>query len=158
MSSLPSLGRRGEGWVLIQGLILVAIFFAGLTEAPFADFSWIALSAVGMLLMLAGGVMALLGVRSLGKGLTALPHPRDGSELVSTGVYRLVRHPIYGGLVLMALGFSLLTTPWALVPAVLLAVVLDLKRRVEEDFLTAAYAEYPAYRHAVPHALVPYVW
>jgi protein-S-isoprenylcysteine O-methyltransferase Ste14 len=44
------------------------------------------------------------------------------------------------------------------VPTAALAVVLDLKRRVEEDFLVATYAGYAAYRLAVPRALVPYLW
>jgi len=116
------------------------------------------LAAVGAVALLAGVVVAGLALTGLGSALTAMPAPLEGQTLRTTGIYALVRHPIYGGLVLTALGFSLLTTPWALVPSTLLAVVLDLKRRVEEDFLTATYADYPAYRRAVPHALVPYVW
>jgi protein-S-isoprenylcysteine O-methyltransferase Ste14 len=159
VSSLPSLGRRGEGWVLIQGVILVAIFFAGLTEAPFGDFGWIALTGLGMLLMLAGGVLAVLGVRSLGKGLTALPHPRDGSELVSTGTYRLVRHPIYGGLVIGALGYGLAMQ--ALVTAVagslVLLVFFRLKSAREEVWLEQRYPGYPAYR-AKTRRMLPFIY
>ena len=117
-----------------------------------------ALAVVGAVALLAGVVVAGLALTGLGSALTAMPAPLEGETLRTTGIYALVRHPIYGGLVLMALGFSLLTTPWALLPTAALAVVLDLKRRVEEDFLTATYTDYPAYRRAVPHALVPYVW
>ena len=159
MSSLPSLGRRGEGWVLIQGVLLVAIFFAGLTEAPFSDFSWIALTVLGMLLMLVGGSFAILGVRSLGKALTALPHPRDGGELVSSGVYRLVRHPIYGGLVIGALGYGLAMQ--ALVTAVagslVLLVFFTLKSAREEVWLEQRYPGYPAYR-AKTRRMLPFIY
>ena len=159
MSSLPSLGRRGEGWVLIQGVLLVAIFFAGLTEAPFSNFRWIALTGIGMVLMLVGGAFAILGVRSLGKGLTALPHPRDGSELVSSGVYRLVRHPIYGGLVIGALGYGLAMQ--ALVTAVagpfVLLVFFTLKSAREEVWLEQRYPGYPAYR-ARTRRMLPFIY
>jgi protein-S-isoprenylcysteine O-methyltransferase Ste14 len=116
------------------------------------------LALVGGVALLGGIAVAGLALTGLGSALTAMPAPLQGQTLRTTGIYALVRHPIYGGLVFLALGFSLLTSPWALVPTVLLAVVLDLKRRVEEDFLTATYADYPEYRRAVPHALVPYVW
>jgi protein-S-isoprenylcysteine O-methyltransferase Ste14 len=81
-----------------------------------------------------------------------------GAPLRTDGLYGVVRHPIYLGLLLMAAGFSLATTPWGLLVTALLAVVLDLKRRVEERWLDATYPQYAAYRAAVPHALIPYVY
>jgi protein-S-isoprenylcysteine O-methyltransferase Ste14 len=159
VSSLPSLGRRGEGWVLIQGVLLVLIFIAGLIEAPFGEVGGIALTVAGLLLMVAGGVFAVLGVRSLGKGLTPLPHPREGGELVSTGVYRLVRHPIYGGLVIGALGYGLAMQ--ALVTAVAGSVVLlvffTLKSAREEVWLEQRYPGYPAYR-AKTRRMLPFIY
>ena len=74
-------------------------------------------------------------------------------------MYGVVRHPIYFGLLLMAAGFALVTTPWGLLVTLGRSrVVLDLKRRVEERFLLATYPDYAAYRCTVPHALVPYLW
>jgi len=64
-----------------------------------------ALAAVGLAAMAAGGLLALRGVIDLRESLTALPHPRDGATLVEHGVYRLVRHPIYGGIIIGSLGF-----------------------------------------------------
>lgn len=113
---------------------------------------------LGLVLLVAGLVLAGLGLAGLGSALTAVPAPLADRTLRTRGVYGVVRHPVYGGLVLAALGFALLTTPWALVPAAVLAVVLDLKRRVEEDFLASTYPGYDDYRRAVPRALVPGVW
>ena len=159
MSSLPSLGRRGEGWVLIQGVILVAIFVAGLTESSFSGDGPMVVTVLGVVLMVLGGILAVLGVRSLGRGLTALPHPRDGSELVSTGVYRLVRHPIYGGLVIGALGYGL--AMHAMVTAVVGSIVLlaffRLKSAREEVWLEQRYAGYPAYR-AATRRILPFIY
>ncbi len=118
----------------------------------------VAVALVGALALLGGLVLAAMALTGLGPALTAVPEPLKGQTLRTDGVYAVVRHPIYGGLMLMALGFSLQTTPWALAPTAALAVVLDLKRRVEEDFLTVTYRGYPAYRRTVPKALIPYLW
>jgi len=159
VSSLPSLGRRGEGWVLIQGVILVAIFVAGLTESSFSGDGPMVVTVLGVVLMVLGGILAVLGVRSLGRGLTALPHPRDGSELVSTGVYRLVRHPIYGGLVIGALGYGLAMHAMvtAVVGSIALLAFFRLKSAREEVWLEQRYAGYPAYR-AATRRILPFIY
>ena len=156
---IPRLGSRGQGWVALQMALLLAIAVVGIVgRGGWPDGARSALGVVGGVLMVAGVVVAGMALTGLGSALTAMPAPIEGETLRTGGVYALVRHPIYGGLIIAALGFSLVTTPWALVPTAALAAVLDLKRRVEEDFLTATYADYPDYRRAVPHALLPYVW
>jgi protein-S-isoprenylcysteine O-methyltransferase Ste14 len=159
VSSLPSLGPRGEGWVLIQGVLLVAVFFLGLTETPFSGDAWTLVSVVGVALMVCGGIVAVLGVRSLGRGLTALPHPNEQSQLISSGVYGFVRHPIYTGIVLAALGYGL--AMHALVTAVVGTAVLlgffTLKSMREEVWLERRYPDYPAYR-ARTKRIIPFVF
>lgn len=148
MSALPSLGPRGEGWVVIQGVLLVAIFLAGLFEGSVPSQGLTVVSIVGGVLMAGGGVLAVLGVLSLGSSLTALPHPRDGSELVETGVYGLVRHPIYGGLVIAALGYGLVmgAPVTAVVGSLVLLAFFTAKSAREEVWLEHRYPGYPAYR------------
>jgi protein-S-isoprenylcysteine O-methyltransferase Ste14 len=106
-----------------------------------------------------GGALAILGVRGLGRGLTPFPHPRDGGALVSTGVYGLVRHPIYGGLVIGALGYGLAMQ--ALVTAVAGSVVLlvffTLKSAREEVWLEQRYPGYPDYR-AKTRRMLPFIY
>jgi protein-S-isoprenylcysteine O-methyltransferase Ste14 len=139
--------------------LLLAIAVVGIVgRGGWPDGAQPVLGLVGAVLMVAGVVVAGMALTGLGSALTAMPAPLEGETLRTGGIYALVRHPIYGGLIVVALGFSLVTTPWALVPSAAVAVVLDLKRRVEEDFLTATYADYPDYRRAVRRALVPYVW
>jgi protein-S-isoprenylcysteine O-methyltransferase Ste14 len=77
------------------------------------------------------------------------------STLRSGGAYRLVRHPIYGGLLLLAIGWSVVLSPIALVVTALLAVVLDMKARHEESMLADRYPEYEAYRRRVRWRFVP---
>ena len=157
--TLPRLGDRGQGWVALQMVLLVVVVVVGvLTRGGWPTSARLPLSLIGIVLIGAGGLGAVLAATGLGSALTALPAPLRDERLRTTGVYALVRHPIYGSLILLALGVALATSPWTLLPAVALAAVLDLKRRVEEDFLSSTYAGYADYRQAVPRALLPYVW
>ena len=143
----------------LQFALLAAIAAVGLlTRGSWPEPVQRVAGVLGAVLLVAGAVVAVLALTGLGSALTAVPAPIEGERLRTGGIYAVVRHPIYGSLILMSVGFALLTSPWAVPVAVLLAVVLDLKRRVEEDFLTAAYPGYAEYRRAVPHALVPGVW
>lgn len=163
MTRIPSLGRRGEGWVALQvacfGLLAAAIY-----AGPHDDGGDPAMSGTRQLL---GYVLGVLGAVMIGSGLaelrraralTALPHPRDDAALVERGAYRIIRHPVYGGLILAALGLAVIT-PWAgtFIAVALLAIVLDLKRRREELWLAGRYPAYAAYR-ARTKALIPFVY
>ena len=92
------------------------------------------------------------------RALTAVPHPLPEATLVEHGAYRFVRHPIYGGLILGALGLVVIT-PWpgTFAAVALLAIVLDLKRRREEIWLAERYPGYAAYRGR-SKALIPFLY
>jgi protein-S-isoprenylcysteine O-methyltransferase Ste14 len=95
----------------------------------------------------AGVVQAWRGVRDLGESLTPLPHPRDDADLVETGIYGSVRHPIYGGLILLGLGWALLAaSPLALALALVLVPFFWLKSSMEERWLGERFPTYPDYR------------
>jgi protein-S-isoprenylcysteine O-methyltransferase Ste14 len=162
-SRLPSLGPRGEGWVALQ-LVCFALIGAAVVGGPQdtgLDAGLVGtIQLLGYLVGVVGALMAGSGIAELrrAQALTALPHPRDEAALVERGAYRFVRHPIYGGLILGALGLACIT-PWigTFIAVGLLAVVLDLKRRREEAWLAARYPGYPAYK-ARTKALIPFLY
>jgi protein-S-isoprenylcysteine O-methyltransferase Ste14 len=148
MTRLPELGSRGQGWVVLQALLLGLLALAGLLLRGAWSGPAAAVSAVAGLVLLAAGLLlggrALLG---LGRSLTPVPRPRDDAVLVDTGAYARVRHPIYGGLIAAAFGWGLITaSPSALLLALVLAGFFELKSRREEAWLVARYAEYEEYR------------
>jgi len=155
---LPDLGPRGEGWFLIQVVILCAIALAGLVGPAWSGPPRVLGVVGGAVLVGAGGLLAIRGVLDLGANLTIFPKPRDTARLVDSGAYRLVRHPIYGGLILGAFGWGLVTaSPVALAGAVVLALFFDLKSRREEAWLAEQVEGYDAYRDGT-RRLLPWLY
>ncbi|CAN5819539.1 hypothetical protein BH24CHL6_BH24CHL6_01880 [soil metagenome] len=147
MSRLPSLGPRGEGWFALQLLLLAALVAAGwLTGPDWAGVARLASGAVGALLVGAGLLLAFRAIIELDRSISPLPRPTHNGELVQRGLYRHVRHPIYVGVMLSALGFCLLVASLAaLLLCALLVVLLDLKARREEAWLAQHYPDYADY-------------
>ncbi len=147
MSSLPTLGPRGEGWVVAQLVLFGLIVLAGTLGPAWDGAARTATSIVGAFAIATGGLLAVKGVLDLRENLTPLPHPRSDNRLVERGAYRYVRHPIYGGLILAAGGWGLWTaSPAALALTLVLLGFFDLKSRREEHWLEARHPDYVDYR------------
>jgi protein-S-isoprenylcysteine O-methyltransferase Ste14 len=148
MTRLPELGPRGEGWVLVQGVLLVLVAAAGWSLGP--DWSGsvrTATTAVGVVSLIGGVFLAVRGVVDLREAITPLPRPRDEGELVETGVYALVRHPIYSGVILTAFGWAMFRASLiAIALTIVLAAFFRLKSTREEEWLEGRYPGYAAYR------------
>ena len=144
---LPALGPHGEGWLVLQFIFLGAVFIAGLLVGPhWSGAPRFAASVAGGALILAGIALAYLGIKDLDRSLSPLPRPRERAVLIQDGVYRRLRHPIYAALMLLALGWGLLTASWlAIALALALALLLDLKARREEVWLRERYPGYTDY-------------
>lgn len=155
---LPSLGGRGEGWFLLQLVLFAAIAAAGLVGPAWSGAGRTAGQVLGAVLICLGGLLSLRGVLDLRENLTPFPKPLPGASLVDTGAYGLVRHPIYGGLILGATGWGMfMASPLALLLALMLAVFFDLKSRREELWLAEQFTEYVAYRSRT-RRMLPWVY
>jgi protein-S-isoprenylcysteine O-methyltransferase Ste14 len=83
----------------------------------------------------------------------------DGQEVISTGPYSLVRHPMYAGaLVMLAATPVALGSWWGLVILPLIALVLIWRLRDEEKFLERNLPGYVEYKTKVRYRLIPYAW
>lgn len=150
------MGARGELWVVIQAALLILLVFV-----PHVGPVWPATE----LFRIGGGIVFVIGLATLGvsalhlgRSLTPLPRPVDDGVLVTRGAYRYVRHPIYLGVLLAALGYALATTsPLRLLLTAVLFVFFDMKARREERWLQERYPDYEAYRRRV-RKLIPWIY
>ncbi len=161
VSGRVSLWDQGAAWALGQLVLLVLILLAPvqIDGLPVWPDSLKGTSVVAGLLVGAAGILLLiLSGTQLGSNLTVFPRPKADGSLTQSGVYGFVRHPMYSGVLLAALGWALFR---ASLPALILTLVLglffDRKARREEAWLVEKYPDYGAYRKRV-RKLIPWVY
>lgn len=152
---IPLLGPRGEGWTAVQAALMFAIIVAGVAGPAWPDDASTVLRVPGLPIAIGGAVLFIGGLVGIRHSMTPFPRPLEGATLQVDGAYRLVRHPIYGGLILTALGWSLISSPLALGLTVALVLVLEMKSRLEESMLDQRFPDYDAYRNRVRRRFVP---
>jgi protein-S-isoprenylcysteine O-methyltransferase Ste14 len=151
-------GTRGEWYVVAQMILMALVFFGPRGAGAWRFLPTMFGTGFGLLLILIGGILLPAGVAKIGKNRTALPHPKEGSILIQTGPYRIVRHPMYSGGLMIALGFALITHSWlTLCYVLILYLFLDIKSRREERWLIEKFPEYKDYQKRVKK-LVPGVY
>lgn len=113
---------------------------------------------LGLLAFAAGVALYRLGGRALGESLSPLSEPRPGATLVTAGPYRFIRHPMYLGQALIAVGAPLTLgcrfVSWLAVPAV---IVLVRRMALEDAALARTYPEYPRYA-AHAKRIIPFLY
>jgi protein-S-isoprenylcysteine O-methyltransferase Ste14 len=154
-------GQRGEYYVLLQAVLMV-----GFVVLPrYSPTSWMpstplryGLGAIALGIALFAVVLLGKGLMDLGQNLTPLPYPKEDGTLVQTGVYGLVRHCLYSGIILGAIAYSLWSFSLShFLAATVLFVFFDIKARQEEQWLSAKFTEYAEYRQRVKK-LIPWVY
>jgi len=149
---------RGELYVVVQAILLIALFFGpkdifGLSTMLNQTLWWI-----GQILFYSGIVIAIWAAILLGPNLTPLPKPKPSGEFIQSGLYRFVRHPIYFGVILVCFGWAgIEQTLYTLVLAIILLIFFDLKSRQEEIWLTEKFSEYDVYKQNTKK-LIPFIY
>ena len=147
----------GSPGLVKAALVAGAVFLLWKAARGLRDLGWAAFG-LGLLAGGVGGLIALWGLIGLGRNLTPLPHPVADGELVTHGPYRIVRHPIYSGVILGSLGWSLLwASPWLILLSAGLFVFFDIKSRREEIWLRRAYSGYADYATRT-RKLIPFIY
>jgi protein-S-isoprenylcysteine O-methyltransferase Ste14 len=147
---------RGEWFVIAQAVLILAVLVAPKLDGRNVFLSGI--SAAGGLLCIVGMGFVVLGSIALGRNLSPFPKPKENGSLVESGIFSVVRHPIYSGFSLAAFGWSLIwNSIAALVAALLLVAFFDIKARREERWLEEKFPGYAAYKSRVKK-LIPFVY
>ena len=161
MNAGPSHETRPVQKVVSTGVGLT--FFALLVAAGFDHrFEWSTvpppLVFIGNVLVVVGLGIAMLVVVQNNYAAANITVEAD-QTVVSTGLYGLVRHPMYFGSLIMMVGTSLaLGSYWGLVAVVVMALLFVVRIVDEEKVLTDGLSGYREYTHKVHSRLVPHVW
>jgi protein-S-isoprenylcysteine O-methyltransferase Ste14 len=157
----PTAETRMVQKVLTAGgyLSLAAMFVVSVLDHRFG---WspvpTAICLVGAVLVAVGMVVQMLVVIQ-NSHAAATVRVESGQKLVSTGLYGLVRHPMYAGIVIMMFGIPLaLGSYWGLVFVIPGLIALALRIRDEEKLLQEELDGYHDYMRKVRYRLVPYMW
>lgn len=153
--------EKGGRAPVVANFLAFALFFASLViSAASADvFLSLPLALLGCLLALAGAALVLRSRAALGAAWSFVATTDEGTGLVTTGPYRLVRHPLYLGLVMLATGQGLAFGSWPALAIVLSAIVPTFawRARAEEQLLSRMFGErYADYRHRT-RMILPYL-
>lgn len=141
------------GWLLVCVQIFIFFIFILLPWREPSAFSLI----LGLILAIGGIAVAVITFRSLGDALTATPVPRAGAALRTQGIFGVVRHPIYSGVLLALLGYVIAIGSWWTLGWWLIAIVFFLvKSRWEDSLLRAKHqGEWEIWAQETP-ALIPF--
>lgn len=146
--------NRGELYGAVQ-LVLVLLL---LRSPGFLD---------GLIGFIVGPVTLFAGAAFSGKALWDLgrkqvsiwPAPVPGGELKTAGLYQQIRHPIYAGLLLASIGFSVSTgSPERFAVTLAMAAFLSKKIAIEEEYLEKTYDDWNNYVQEVPYKIIPKIW
>ena len=171
MKLLTDWGFTREGWrnnshgeylVLLQGVLLAAFAILPVYQPPgfkiqstqLLNLTWILAS----ILSLSALILIIKGLIDLGKNLTPLPYPIENGELIQTGIYSIVRHPLYSGLILAAFGWTIFQMSIShFIATAILLIFFDIKANREETWLSEKYPDYSEYRQRVKK-LIPGIY
>jgi len=138
--------KKDFAFVLVQ-FVLFALYVIdfdlfGITfEMP----TWLDLGAV--VLGFFGAVVITFGIINMNENLTPFPTPRRNSSLISGGIYKYIRHPIYSGIILLFLAYGLYTgSIGRLIITIILSIVFYFKTELEEELLIERFPGYSHYK------------
>lgn len=147
---------RGGNWVLVQfPLLLLALLIPWWTAGSPAH---PVVQGAGWALMLAGMGLFVAAASTLGRYFTPFPEPLPRSGLRTDGVFSLVRHPTYTGVLCLSLGWSLVNNSlWGGLLTLVLFAFFDRKAVHEEQWLGEKFPDYQLYRQRV-RKLIPLIY
>ena len=148
-----------KGVVAVMGLIFLSGFIlAGLDFR----FGW---SKVPLPVVIVASVLFLVGyalyaeVMRENAYLSRTIKVEEGQTVISTGLYAVVRHPMYTASTVMFLALPLILGSWyALIPFALYPVIMVVRIRGEEKLLTAELSGYEDYKRKVKYRMIPFLW
>jgi protein-S-isoprenylcysteine O-methyltransferase Ste14 len=148
--------------IFFYGILLCALFIVAGLDAVRFEWSSVSISVkvLGWCTFLAALVLIswVLAENTYASRYVRIQKDRE-HQVISTGPYRFVRHPMYVGVILWVIGVPLvLGSTWALVPSVLVIALFFVRTALEDRTLQKGLPGYKEYSERVRYRLIPAVW
>lgn len=130
--------------VIVQVLLIgIYLFMPG----AFADFLIDAMRFIGAAPMVIGGILIIWALIQLKDNLRILPTPGASTRLITRGIFKYIRHPIYAGIILLAFGYAIYHSSFHhLLMALAIFIFFDIKATYEEKRMMRRFHEYWDYK------------
>ena len=107
---------------------------------------------VGFLIIIIGSIILIVAIKDLGRNLSPFPRPINNSNLVTTGIYRFMRHPMYYSLIFISFGVFLTKLSfYYLFLSISLGLIIKFKIDLEEQYLNNKFKNYLLYKNEVKY-------
>ena len=107
---------------------------------------------VGYLIIIIAFISLLFAIKDLGRNLSPFPRPIKNSNLVTTGIYRFTRHPMYYSLIFISFGvFITKLSIYYLFLSISLGLIIKFKIALEEQYLKNKFKNYLIYKNEVKY-------
>jgi len=141
------------GLMFIAGFVVAGLDFRfGWSSVPF----WVIVTA-SVLFLVAYALYA--EVMRENAYLSRTVKVEEGQTVVDTGLYSIIRHPMYAVTILLFLMMPLILGSWyACIPFALYPVAMVIRLKDEEDLLTRELPGYEEYKKKVKYRIIPFIW
>ena len=167
MRERAQIGEGAKSWdkriLILSGITyLLCLFVAGLDSGRYhwsPGFHW-SIYLSGILITLAGQVL-FFQARKENRYFSSVVRIQSdrGHAVCDTGVYKIVRHPGYSGMMISLIGLPLITgSLWSGIPLAIAMVLLFLRTYLEDETLKSELAGYTEYAQRTKQRLIPKVW
>ena len=107
---------------------------------------------LGVLIIIIAFIIMLVAIKDLGRNLSPFPRPIKNSNLVTTGIYRFTRHPMYYSLIFISFGvFITKLSIYYLILSISLGLIIKFKIALEEKYLNNKFKNYLIYKNEVKY-------
>ena len=107
---------------------------------------------LGFLIIIIAFIILLIAIKDLGRNLSPFPRPINNSNLVTTGIYRFTRHPMYYSLIFISFGvFITKLSIYYLFLSISLGLIIKFKIALEEQYLNNKFKNYLLYKNEVKY-------
>ncbi len=107
---------------------------------------------VGVLIIVIALILLLVAIKDLGRNLSPFPRPINNSNLVTSGIYRFTRHPMYYSLIFISFGvFIIKLSIYYLFLSISLGLIIKFKIALEEQYLKNKFKNYLLYKNEVKY-------